>query len=340
MSLSALGNVISALVDGKGKHIPYRDSKLTRLLQDSLGGNTKTLMVAAISPADYNFEETMSTLRYANRAKNIKNKPKINEDPKDAMLREYKDEITRLRELLEAASKGLPVNLPTSNPVDAPVIATAPSVSAEANSIPDASPLNSPNMSGPPGMTVETPVLDGPPGMAMPPGMGAAPGMDAVPAAANSEKEVVIVERERLVEVEVLPKAQMQSKQAMEEYNQSIIEQRNRLGEELLKHEGAAQTAVAERAALEAKLESMKAKVMHGFGLAGGDATEGSFEVELARKERERRKMQAKLRAKKLKETQLEQERLQAESDKKEAEGELKNAREEAESNERRQVSN
>jgi hypothetical protein len=56
--------VISALVDGKGKHIPYRDSKLTRLLQDSLGGNTKTLMVAAISPADYNFEETMSTLRY------------------------------------------------------------------------------------------------------------------------------------------------------------------------------------------------------------------------------------------------------------------------------------
>ena len=63
LSLSALGNVISALVDGKGKHIPYRDSKLTRLLQDSLGGNTKTLMVAAISPADYNYEETLSTLR-------------------------------------------------------------------------------------------------------------------------------------------------------------------------------------------------------------------------------------------------------------------------------------
>ena len=63
LSLSALGNVISALVDGKGKHIPYRDSKLTRLLSDSLGGNTKTLMVAAISPADYNYEETLSTLR-------------------------------------------------------------------------------------------------------------------------------------------------------------------------------------------------------------------------------------------------------------------------------------
>jgi kinesin family member 17 len=82
LSLSALGNVISALVDGKAKHIPYRDSKLTRLLQDSLGGNTKTLMVAAVSPADNNYDETLSTLRYANRAKNIKNKATINEDPK------------------------------------------------------------------------------------------------------------------------------------------------------------------------------------------------------------------------------------------------------------------
>ncbi|XP_057298227.1 kinesin-like protein KIF17 [Hydractinia symbiolongicarpus] len=100
LSLSALGNVISALVDGKSKHIPYRDSKLTRLLQDSLGGNTKTLMVACISPADNNYDETLSTLRYANRAKNIKNKPKINEDPKDALLRQYQDEITMLKKLL------------------------------------------------------------------------------------------------------------------------------------------------------------------------------------------------------------------------------------------------
>ena len=100
LSLSALGNVISALADGKGSHIPYRDSKLTRLLQDSLGGNTKTLMVAAISPADYNYDETLSTLRYANRAKNIKNKPRINEDPKDTMLREYKEEIEKLRQAL------------------------------------------------------------------------------------------------------------------------------------------------------------------------------------------------------------------------------------------------
>ena len=69
--------------------------------QDSLGGNTKTMMVACLSPADNNYDETLSTLRYANRAKNIKNKPKINEDPKDAMLREYQDEIQKLKALLE-----------------------------------------------------------------------------------------------------------------------------------------------------------------------------------------------------------------------------------------------
>ena len=106
LSLSALGNCISALVDGKSQHIPYRDSKLTRLLQDSLGGNTKTVMVANLGPADWNYDETLSTLRYANRAKNIKNKPKINEDPKDAMLREFQEEIARLKAQLERAGGG------------------------------------------------------------------------------------------------------------------------------------------------------------------------------------------------------------------------------------------
>ncbi|XP_066547167.1 kinesin-like protein KIF17 isoform X2 [Amia ocellicauda] len=100
LSLSALGNVISALVDGRSKHVPYRDSKLTRLLQDSLGGNTRTLMVACLSPADNNYEESLSTLRYANRAKSIQNQPRINEDPKDALLREYQAEIQQLRTLL------------------------------------------------------------------------------------------------------------------------------------------------------------------------------------------------------------------------------------------------
>ncbi|KAI8801655.1 P-loop containing nucleoside triphosphate hydrolase protein [Cladochytrium replicatum] len=106
LSLSALGNCISALVDGKSSHIPYRDSKLTRLLQDSLGGNAKTLMIATMSPASYNFDETLGTLRYANRAKNIKNKPKINEDPKDALLRQYQEEIELLRKQLEARQNG------------------------------------------------------------------------------------------------------------------------------------------------------------------------------------------------------------------------------------------
>ncbi|XP_075527681.1 osmotic avoidance abnormal protein 3-like [Dermacentor variabilis] len=130
LSLSALGNVISALVDGRSKHIPYRDSKLTRLLQDSLGGNTRTLMLACISPADVNYDETLSTLRYASRAKNIQNRPCVNEDPKDALLREYRQELERLKQLLsggsfmatpsdatpaEAASSATPEELPDSN---------------------------------------------------------------------------------------------------------------------------------------------------------------------------------------------------------------------------------
>lgn len=97
LSLSTLCHVISSLTDPKCTFVPYRDSKLTRLLQDSLGGNTKTCMIANIGPADYNTEETLSTLRYASRAKNITNKPKINEDPKDTMIREFQEEITRLK---------------------------------------------------------------------------------------------------------------------------------------------------------------------------------------------------------------------------------------------------
>lgn len=101
LSLSVLGNVISALVDGKSTHIPYRNSKLTRLLQDSLGGNSKTVMCATISPADSNYMETISTLRYASRAKNIQNRMHINEEPKDALLRHFQEEIARLRKQLE-----------------------------------------------------------------------------------------------------------------------------------------------------------------------------------------------------------------------------------------------
>ncbi|KAL8183503.1 UNVERIFIED_CONTAM: hypothetical protein K2H54_042889 [Gekko kuhli] len=121
LSLSALSNVISALADARCTHIPYRDSKLTRVLQDSLGGNTKTLMVACLSPADSNYDETLSTLRYAHRAKNIQNKPCINEDPKDALLREYQEEIRKLKAILAQQSSMclLHVELPHLLPSEA-----------------------------------------------------------------------------------------------------------------------------------------------------------------------------------------------------------------------------
>ena len=91
--------MISALGDESGPktHIPYRDSKLTRLLQDSLGGNSHTLMIACVSPADTNLEETISTLRYADRARKIKNKPIVNQDGKDAENAKLRREIAELK---------------------------------------------------------------------------------------------------------------------------------------------------------------------------------------------------------------------------------------------------
>ena len=104
-SLVTLGSVISALAEQANKtgskvFIPYRDSVLTWLLKDSLGGNSKTIMIATISPADVNHGETLSTLRYANRAKNIINKPTINEDPNVKLIRELREEITKLKTMI------------------------------------------------------------------------------------------------------------------------------------------------------------------------------------------------------------------------------------------------
>uniref|UniRef100_A0A2K6MI43 Kinesin-like protein KIF16B n=1 Tax=Rhinopithecus bieti TaxID=61621 RepID=A0A2K6MI43_RHIBE len=121
-SLVTLGNVISALADlsqdaantlakKKPVFVPYRDSVLTWLLKDSLGGNSKTIMIATISPADVNYGETLSTLRYANRAKNIINKPTINEDANVKLIRELRAEIARLKTLL---AQGNQVGLPTA----------------------------------------------------------------------------------------------------------------------------------------------------------------------------------------------------------------------------------
>nr|CCA16082.1 kinesinlike protein putative [Albugo laibachii Nc14] len=101
-SLSALGNVITMLTDRskKKQHVPYRDSKLTRLLQESLGGNSLTVMIAAISPADDNYDETLTTLQYATRAKAIKNATKRNEDINERLIRELREEIERLRQVV------------------------------------------------------------------------------------------------------------------------------------------------------------------------------------------------------------------------------------------------
>uniref|UniRef100_A0A8C2FCH0 Kinesin-like protein KIF21B n=1 Tax=Cyprinus carpio TaxID=7962 RepID=A0A8C2FCH0_CYPCA len=102
--LLALGNVISALGDQSKKagHVPYRDSKLTRLLQDSLGGNSRTVMIACVSPSDRDFMETLNTLKYANRARNIKNKVIMNQDKTSQQISALRAEIARLQmEIME-----------------------------------------------------------------------------------------------------------------------------------------------------------------------------------------------------------------------------------------------
>ncbi|XP_030587611.1 kinesin-like protein KIF16B isoform X2 [Archocentrus centrarchus] len=124
-SLVTLGNVISALADmaqggantnlkRKSVFVPYRDSVLTWLLKDSLGGNSKTIMIATISPADVNYGETLSTLRYANRAKNIINKPTINEDANVRLIRELRAEIARLKALLVQGNQIALLDSPTA----------------------------------------------------------------------------------------------------------------------------------------------------------------------------------------------------------------------------------
>ncbi|XP_022531184.2 kinesin-like protein KIF1A isoform X15 [Astyanax mexicanus] len=117
-SLTTLGKVISALAEvdsGANKNkkkkkvesfIPYRDSVLTWLLRENLGGNSRTAMVAALSPADINYDETLSTLRYADRAKQIRCNAVINEDPNNRLVRELKDEVSRLKDLLYAQGLG------------------------------------------------------------------------------------------------------------------------------------------------------------------------------------------------------------------------------------------
>ncbi|VDQ09203.1 unnamed protein product [Trichobilharzia regenti] len=104
----ALGNVISALGDKskRGCHVPYRDSKLTRLLQDSLGGNSRTIMIACISPSDCDFLETLNTLKYANRARNIRNRVIMNQDKTSKQLATLRAQLAALEEELNEYKQG------------------------------------------------------------------------------------------------------------------------------------------------------------------------------------------------------------------------------------------
>ncbi|XP_051773446.1 uncharacterized protein kif16bb isoform X4 [Ctenopharyngodon idella] len=125
-SLVTLGIVISALADlsigggikRKQNFVPYRDSVLTWLLKDSLGGNSKTIMIATISPADVNYSETLNTLRYASRAKNILNKPTVNEDSNVKIIRELRAEIARLKALLSAGNQMVSFEQPSGSSVE------------------------------------------------------------------------------------------------------------------------------------------------------------------------------------------------------------------------------
>ena len=111
LSLTTLGRVINILADkssgiAKDTVVPYRESSLTRMLQNALGGNSKTIMVCAISPATINYEESLNTLRYAERAKKVKNVAVINESAHDKMIRELRAENDKLKDFINAIASG------------------------------------------------------------------------------------------------------------------------------------------------------------------------------------------------------------------------------------------
>ena len=116
-----LGTVISQLIKenpsdkNNTSHIPYRNSKLTYLLQDCLGGNSKTIMICAISPSSINYEESLSTLRYADRAKKIVNRAVVNESGQEKVIRELKEENEKLKQILMQAARDGVTNIDLSN---------------------------------------------------------------------------------------------------------------------------------------------------------------------------------------------------------------------------------
>ncbi|POM76404.1 Kinesin-like protein [Phytophthora palmivora] len=323
LSLSALGNVISALVDGKGKHIPYRDSKLTRLLQDSLGGNTKTLMVAAVSPADYNYDETLSTLRYANRAKNIKNKPIVNEDPKDAKLREYKEEIERLRKMLESQSQSRGNGLDTSSGIATPSRPFSTSSGSRTNSSPD---LTKDREEIAKYQQEATEMLERAKRM-----------MDEAQAlqAQHQTQQTDSTNISKVVVKEVIPDSHVKEHNELRELNQSILNQRDRIGQELEQTQVAMEAYMREKEMLHAKLKKIESHILGGA--SGSSSTRGSItgndgdsEVALLRQQVEYRRAQIKLREKAKKQAKNEAMRRALELEKQQVEEELKTAQEAA----------
>lgn len=254
LSLSALGNVISSLVDGKSGHIPYRDSKLTRLLQDSLGGNTKTVMCANIGPADYNFDETISTLRYANRAKNIKNKPRVNEDPKDAMLKEFQDEINRLKAQIGEGGGA----------AAAPAPALPPKI-VEKKVVKEVSDETKASLKEKMRKEMEASVRESIKGEVL------SAAKTEIEAEVEKQRAEVEQEKQRENEEKELAEMELQEKQAAIEEQRAAVEKERLLQEQLAK-----------------KLKAMESQVLHGDGENLIEKTEGE-EEELRRIEDEKR---------------------------------------------------
>lgn len=312
LSLSALGNVISALVDAKCKHIPYRDSKLTRLLQDSLGGNTKTLMMAAVSPADYNYDETLSTLRYANRAKNIKNKPKINEDPKDAMLREYKAQIDQLKAILEAQAAGQPLDGRWAGEGQ-PTLVQAPGTNTVVHA---------------PGThTVVEKVVT-----------------KEGPVRIKEVEKIVVVEKEKVVEKivvqEKIVNVMNAEGEALSEYNAALVNQRAELGGQLEGQKVLTEQAQQDVGAVMAKLAALQARVVGGGSFKRGEMADGdaAFELALKKKRDKAKRIKKRLEKKGLIAREAEEGRLAAELEREAVELELQEAALEMDERERKFV--
>ncbi|EFJ51094.1 kinesin-like protein [Volvox carteri f. nagariensis] len=261
LSLSALGNVISALVDGKSGHVPYRDSKLTRLLQDSLGGNTKTIMCANMGPADWNYDETLSTLRYANRAKNIKNKPKINEDPKDAMLREFQEEISRLKALLAAEGGALPEGA-AAGPGGELVVEKVVTVPKAL----DAAFLEKMRRDMEEQMKAE---------------------LAAKQAAALNEEQLQKVKEEAAAKAKAEADRLAEEKRRAEEEAAKMQRKQQKIKEEMEKKSHDAEQIRAEKEALAKKLKAMESKILKGDAAGGLAEVTKKKEEELKKKEQE-----------------------------------------------------